>query len=156
MIVADTNVLVALEVENECSDDARTLLRIDPEWRLPTLWRYEFANVMVTSVRTGRMGEDVAKAAMRHALGRFGPCEADVDWKAVLELALPLGLSAYDASFLAVARDLGVRLISQDKALVARSQSMAVGLKDYLGGRFMAGDAVSKGWSKKPKPKQGR
>jgi predicted nucleic acid-binding protein len=46
----------------------------------------------------------------------------DVDHKAVVDLALQTGLTTYDASYLWLAKDLGVVLVTLDRQLAAAAE----------------------------------
>ncbi|HSG40567.1 MAG TPA: VapC toxin family PIN domain ribonuclease, partial [Thermoanaerobaculia bacterium] len=60
MIVVDTNVLAYLLIEGEKTELATAVWRLDPEWRLPVLWRHEFLNILATYVKAG--GAEVSDA----------------------------------------------------------------------------------------------
>ena len=46
MIVVDTNTLAYLYLPSTQTDDVVALLRNDPAWAAPLLWRSEFRNVL--------------------------------------------------------------------------------------------------------------
>lgn len=46
MIVVDTNILAYLYLPNDLTANAEKLLRQEPEWAAPILWRSEFRNVL--------------------------------------------------------------------------------------------------------------
>ena len=56
--------------------------------------------------------------------GRLGVEEIAVDHDGVVELALETGLTAYDASYLWLARQLGAELVTLDKALDRAATAM--------------------------------
>ena len=51
MIVVDTNVLAYLWLPGERTAHAERLLRSDPDWNAPLLWRSEFRNVLTGCLR---------------------------------------------------------------------------------------------------------
>lgn len=53
MIVADTNLIGYLAIQGIHTPKARTAYGRDAIWMVPPLWRSEFLNVLVTSVRFG-------------------------------------------------------------------------------------------------------
>lgn len=49
--VVDTNVVAALMLPTAANAEVAELLRQDPDWRLPPLWRSEFRQVLLKYVR---------------------------------------------------------------------------------------------------------
>jgi len=82
----------------------------------PRLLAFELANVCLVKLRRSPAQRDALPAAyrLRHRL----PFETmDVDHAAVLDLAPRTGLTAYDASYLLLARSLSVELVTLDRRL---------------------------------------
>ncbi|MEK7765211.1 MAG: type II toxin-antitoxin system VapC family toxin [bacterium] len=129
MIVVDANVVAYTFIEGEKTELTRALREHDPDWRVPRIWREEFANVLALHVRIGRLKKEQARDMFRDALGVVLPAESETDPAAALELAIDLHLSGYDAQYLALARQLGVTLITEDtrlrKAAPEQTMSMA-------------------------------
>jgi predicted nucleic acid-binding protein len=82
----------------------------------PNLLAFELANVCLVKCRRHPDRRDVLLAGLK-LRGRLGVEEIAVDHDAVVELALETGLTAYDASYLWLARQLGADLVTLDKAL---------------------------------------
>ena len=53
MIVVDTNVLAYLWLPGERTTAAERLLKRDPDWNAPLLWRSEFRSVLAGCLRRG-------------------------------------------------------------------------------------------------------
>lgn len=51
MIVIDTNVIAYLFLPGNYTKNSEALLRADPLWAAPYLWRSEFRNILATYVR---------------------------------------------------------------------------------------------------------
>jgi predicted nucleic acid-binding protein len=82
----------------------------------PGLLAFELAKVCVVKRRRHPERGEAIQAGF-NLRGRLGVTEIAVDHDAVVELALATGLTAYDASYLWLARQLGVELVTLDKAL---------------------------------------
>ena len=83
----------------------------------PALLGHELANVCVIKGRRHPEQRDVLAAAFR-LRGRLQVEIAPVDHDDVLKLAHMAGLTAYDASYLWLARTLGVELVTLDRQLI--------------------------------------
>ena len=79
MIVADANVVAYLILQGQQTEWAQAVLRMDPEWRLPPLWRHELLNVLATFVRHEGADVEAVLAKWDEALQRFSPFEQEAD-----------------------------------------------------------------------------
>jgi predicted nucleic acid-binding protein len=84
----------------------------------PSLLDYELANVCLTKIRRQPSQRAVLRAALRLAQ-RLKVETVAVDHAAMLDLAEATGLTAYDASYLWLARSLGGELVTLDRKLAA-------------------------------------
>ena len=125
MIVADTNLVVHLLIEDEKSDLARAVWSKDSDWMLPAFWSSEFLNVLTTSVRHGVLTLGDAHATWQLAVVLFDDSEIQPAGDDVLEMAAERKLSAYDAQFAVTAADLGVSLVTFDRDLQKRCPNIA-------------------------------
>ncbi|MCP9894947.1 type II toxin-antitoxin system VapC family toxin [Vulcanococcus limneticus Candia 3F8] len=116
--VADTNVVAALMLPTAASADVAELLRQDPDWRVPPLWRSEFRHVLLKYVRTELATPAQALALWQKALERFELNEHPVDGHQVLDLAIRSGCSTYDAEFVVLAQQLNCSLLTFDRKLL--------------------------------------
>ena len=55
MIVVDTNVIAYLFIKGDYSDNAMKLLKSDPVWIVPYLWKSEFRNVLTLYIRQNHL-----------------------------------------------------------------------------------------------------
>jgi predicted nucleic acid-binding protein len=86
----------------------------------PSLLDYELANVCLTKMRRQPSQREALRAAFR--LGHRLKVEiVALDYAAILDLAETTGLTAYDASYLWLARSLGGELVTLDRKLAAVS-----------------------------------
>jgi len=131
VVVVDTNVLAYLVVEGERTGDAIALRQADPTWAAPRLWRSELANVLALYVRQGTM--TLASAVRRYQAAAALVREVEVAVDQVLAATVEGPCSAYDAEFVVLARDLGVRLVTADKRLASAFPDVALLLGEPLG-----------------------
>jgi predicted nucleic acid-binding protein len=132
MIVVDTNIIIYLYLSSERSDQTQRLLRKDPHWVAPLLWRSEFRNVLAQYLRKGFLDLQAALQIMDGALALMRGREYEVVSSAVLSLASESHCSAYDCEFVALAQDLGVELVTVDRGVLAQFADVAVSLETYL------------------------
>ena len=134
MIAADTNLVAYLLIEGERTAAARRVWERDPDWVLPPLWRAECLNVLALAVRAGVLDEDAALLAWSRASADLKLQEVEPLGRDVLATALELGITAYDAHFVVVAKDLGIPLISGDRRLVAAWPQGATSIETFAEG----------------------
>jgi predicted nucleic acid-binding protein len=119
MIVVDTNVIAYLLIPGQYTAAARATLARDAEWAAPMLWRSEFRNVLALYLRKEEISLRQATTLQESAEELLAGREHLVASAGVLALASTSGRSAYDCEFIAVARGLGVKLVTSDRGLVS-------------------------------------
>ena len=82
----------------------------------PTLLRYEMANIAVKKISDAPQQRETLVESLQRFL-RLNIDFREVDCRQVVELATLTGLTAYDASYLFVARELGMPLLTFDAQL---------------------------------------
>ncbi len=131
MTVVDANVVAYLWLPGDLTTAAERLLADDAEWAVPLLWRSEFRSVLAGAHKRRTLSlpraNDIAAAAESQLRGR----EFSVDTARVLSLASRSGCSTYDCEFVALAHDLGVRLVSNDAAVLRAFPEVAIPLKHF-------------------------
>ena len=130
MVVVDTNVIAALYLPNENSVLAETLLLQDANWAAPALWRSELRNVLALYLRKQLLNFEQACQIQNQAESLMIASEYQINSVEVLRLAQSSGCSAYDCEFVALARHLQVKLITQDKQILAQFPQHTIALKD--------------------------
>ena len=126
MIVADSNLIASCVLKSEPTAAALALLERDPDWRVPRLWRYEMLNILATMIKAKRLSRSDAESTYRQLLDTLRSNERDPAPPSVLSLVEQYGISGYDAHFVALARDLGVKLYTQDKELLKKFPETAM------------------------------
>lgn len=114
-IVCDASVLAAIAFGEPDSDAARSLVR-SRRLLAPALLRYEMAQVAVRKCAHHPAGASQILQALVASL-RLPIRTLEPSWLNVIELARAEGLSAYDASYLQLAAELGVPLATLDGRL---------------------------------------
>jgi predicted nucleic acid-binding protein len=132
VIVADTNIIAYLFVSGPYSALSVRALQKDPIWVAPRLWRSEFRNVLALQLRKRLITLEAGLAMAEEAFLLLQGFEHEVESERVLELAESSGCTAYDCEFVALALDLGVRLVTQDRALLRQFPDIAVSLDDFV------------------------
>jgi predicted nucleic acid-binding protein len=115
--VIDASALAALlfgEPEAEAIADRLEGARL----AAPSLLDVELANVCLTKIRRHPGEREALRAALRLA-HRLQVETVATNHSATLDLAEATGLTAYDASYLWLARELGAELVTLDKKLAA-------------------------------------
>jgi len=131
MIVTDTNVIGYLFLSSNRSHLSELAFRKDPEWAAPVLWRSELRNVLASYMRKAILGFYEAQQIMDGALTVMRGREFDVSSGETLRLVSASQCSAYDCEFVAVARDLGVPLVTVDKQLLREFPDTAISLDAF-------------------------
>jgi predicted nucleic acid-binding protein len=119
MIVVDSNVVAYLYLPCTQTPAAERLLEQDPEWMVPPLWRSEFRNILAGYLRRGSLTLEQAQLIQQEAEAHLSLYEIGVDSALVLQLVKSSPCSAYDCEFVALARTLGVALVTNDQKLLA-------------------------------------
>ena len=130
MIVVDTNVIAALYLTSDFTNQAERLILQDVDWAAPLLWRSELCNVLTKYMRAGKISHEKAYQIQQQAETLMIGNEYQSNSLDVLKLANSSQSSAYDCEFVALARHLQVKLITQDKQILAQFPDDTVALKD--------------------------
>ena len=130
MIVVDTNVIAALYLTSDFTVNAESLILQDVDWAAPLLWRSEMRNTLAKYLRAGLMSLEQIYQIQHQAEDLMTGNEYQANSLAVLKLADTSQCSAYDCEFVALARHLQVKLITQDKQILAQFPQDTFALKD--------------------------
>ena len=130
MIVVDTNVIAALYLPSDNSIFAEALLARDADWAVPLLWRSEMRNTLTKYLRAGLMSLEQIYQIQHEAEDLIAGNEYQANSLAVLKLTDTSQCSAYDCEFVALARHLQVKLVTQDKQILAQFPQDTLSLKN--------------------------
>ena len=128
MIVVDSDILAYLHLPGVYTAQAASLLETDSEWVAPILWRSELRNVLTGHMRRGGLGVEEARRLQWEAEDLMSGAEYDVDSGSVLELAARSGCSAYDCEYVALARQLALKLVTMDQEVLRAFPEVAIPL----------------------------
>ena len=120
--VVDASAVAAL-LFGEPEAEAVAMRLADARLVAPALLRFELANVCLVKSRRYPERRPALRAAFE-LRDRLAVEEVAVDHQGALDLAAATGLSAYDASYLWLARRLDAELVTLDKQL-AKAQAAA-------------------------------
>ena len=134
-IVVDTNVIAYYWLPGAHTENAVVLRRRTDDWFVPKLWRSEFRNVLARYLRAEIIGLDQARALIRSAEAELSDCEREVDSAAVMDLVAASACSAYDCEFVALAREMGISLVTEDAGLLRAFPDVAIDMTAALEGR---------------------
>ncbi len=132
MIVVDTNIIVHLHMTSEWTSPVEQILEKDAYWYSPPLWQSEFRNVLTGAMRRNLISLDQARQIMEAAHKTMAGREIPVSSNRVLELAGESASSAHDCEFVALAKELGVKLVTLDKQILARFPETAVRPGEFI------------------------
>lgn len=132
MQLVDTNILAHLLIDGSSTAAARQLYAHDADWRSEGFILVEMANVLVTQFKAGRCTLAQAVATQERAEGLMGASLLTAAHADTLKLAAQLKTSAYDARFLCIARQLGLRLVTEDTRLRHSAPALTQSLAEAL------------------------
>ena len=133
-IVVDASIAAAWFLPDERNDAADQLmadLRSAPGCA-PSLFWFEIGNLFLTAERRGRLAAGEALLSMAQLRGLPLQDEGAGGDPLVLALAARHALSAYDASYLALAIQLGLPLATTDKRLAAAARLEGIDVRGPL------------------------
>lgn len=125
-VVVDTNVLIQLYIPGANAEAVQAWWIGDPDWRLPSLWLFEFRHVLLKYLRAGHLQLDQALANLFDAEQTFGHRTVAIAHGEALQLAHAHGCSSYDAEFVLLAQQLECPLLTFDRKLLELFAGFAV------------------------------
>lgn len=133
MIVVDTNVIASLFIQRSDSTVCREALEKARTWVVPPLWCSELLSALRYETRLVEQAMPLAQAeaVMRSAELLFEPRERKPPAERVLALS-SRRLKSYDAEFLALAEDLDVPVLSNDRDFLSISAGRGMTPEAYL------------------------
>jgi predicted nucleic acid-binding protein len=131
VIVVDNSVLAGFAIRADAYHKlAEQALEKDNEWHAPELIRSEFRSVANGYLKKGESRDVVDEAASLadDTITSFHR----VPHREVFDVLKEAHLSAYDAEYVALARQLGCKLVTTDKKVVDAFPTIAIRLHDFV------------------------
>lgn len=128
-LVLDASITLAWAFDDEASDYVDRVLDHVTEHHavVPAVWNFEIANGLAVGLRRSRLSAEEA-SAFAEDLARM---DIRIDYSVpesmlLLADAIETGLTAYDAAYLALAREQGVPIATRDKAMAKAALAAGV------------------------------
>ncbi|MFD1824727.1 MULTISPECIES: type II toxin-antitoxin system VapC family toxin [Mumia] len=129
MFVLDASAALGLLFDDEDGEVAEVAFRTGQRAVVPPLFLQEVSNAVAVAVRRGRLARDDAPEVLaRLTRLPIHVSPAIPHGQVLLELALALEISSYDATYLALALGEEIPLVTADQALSRAAASLDVSL----------------------------
>lgn len=132
MIVADANLIIYLLRDTPFTPSARAVHAKDDDWVVPALWQAEVLNGLLREVRAGYLSIQNAMQAADYAVELLEKNVRKCDHRPVLQIAEESGLTAYDACYVALARTLNIKMVTEDRKIQQACPDTAISMKAFL------------------------
>lgn len=132
MIVADSNLIAYLFIPGDKSELADEALLKDADWAVPLICRSEIRNILTLYMRHEGMSLSQARTTMEKVENLWRSLEFAVPSDDVLELTFHHNITAYDGEFVILAKQLGVSLVTFDKAVLKAFPNIAISVENFL------------------------
>lgn len=132
MIAVDTNIICYRWMASPESAAVDQVLRKDPDWIVPLLWRSEFRNVLAGAIRHGRISAENAVNTIAQAENSLLGREFLVSSQTVMQFVQSSRCSAYDCEFVALAQEQGVPLLTADRQILRAFPKLTISLEAFI------------------------
>jgi predicted nucleic acid-binding protein len=134
MIVVDSNVVIYLYLPTAFTVPAEKLRVTDPQWVVPGLWRSEVRSALSHCMRQRMITLEQACRIQTAAENLLADAEYDIPSFEILQLVSASTCSAYDCEFVALAKRLGIKLVTADKKVLREFPETAISLATAAAG----------------------
>lgn len=134
MIVADVNLVAYLLLGGPNTELAQQVFETDSDWAVPVLWRSEFRSILAGYIRQRGLLMGDAWQAHELAEGLLGGHEYTLGGERILQLVTMSPCSAYDCEYVALALELGVRLVTSDREVLRYFPQIAISPQAFARG----------------------
>jgi predicted nucleic acid-binding protein len=131
VVLVDTNIIAYLMIRGNRTAAAQQLYERDSDWCSEAFVMVEFSNVIATYVRTRALTQAQGTKLLAESQVHLSTLHNVVNTQA-LESAMQFGISAYDARFISLAKQLKMKLITEDVKLRVAVPALTMSLDDAL------------------------
>mgnify|MGYP006267938881 CR=1 FL=1 len=132
MIVVDSNIITARNLTSSLTPEAKQVEEKDPIWIVPILWRYEFQNILASAIKTKQIKRGQALNIWERVSNILIENEYEPSASTVIDLVGKYGITAYDGQFIAVALEMGIPCVTEDRELQEKFPGIAISMNEYL------------------------
>jgi len=132
MIVVDSNIVTARNLTSTLTSKAEQVEEKDPVWIVPVLWRYEFQNILATAIKAKQIKPEQALDIWEKVSKILVENECEPSASKVIDLVAQYGITAYDGQFIAVALEMGIPCVTEDRELQEKFPGIAISMDGFL------------------------
>jgi predicted nucleic acid-binding protein len=132
VIVVDSNIVAARNLTSSLTSKAIQVEEKDPVWIVPVLWRYEFQNILAGAIKA----KQIEPARALDIWEKVSKILIENEWEPsaskVIDLVAQYGITAYDGQFIAVALEMEIPCVTEDRELRERFPGIAISIDEFL------------------------
>jgi predicted nucleic acid-binding protein len=132
MIVVDSNIVTARNLTSSLTSEAKQVEEKDPVWIVPVLWRYEFQNILASAIKAKQIKPEQALGIWERVSNILIENECEPSASKVIDLVAQYGITAYDGQFIAVALEMGIPCVTEDRELQEKFPGIAIYMNEFL------------------------
>ena len=132
MIVVDSNIVAARNLSSSLTSKAKQVEEKDPVWIVPVLWRYEFQNILATATKAKQIKPEQALDIWEKVAQILIENECEPSASKVIDLVAQYGITAYDGQFVAVALEVGIPCLTEDRELQKKFPGIVISMDEFL------------------------
>ncbi|OGP54901.1 MAG: hypothetical protein A2162_01255 [Deltaproteobacteria bacterium RBG_13_52_11b] len=132
MIVVDSNIITARNLTTSLTSKAQQVEEKDPVWIVPVLWRYEVQNILASAIKAKQIKLEQALEIWERVFGILIENEFEPSGSKVIDLVAEYGITANDGQFIAVALEMGIPCVTEDRELQKKFPGIAISMDGFL------------------------
>jgi len=132
MIVVDSNIVAARNLTSSLTSEAKQVEEKDPVWIVPVLWRYEFQNILASAIKGKQIKPGQALNIWERVSNILIENEYEPSVSKVIDLVAQYEITAYDGQFIAVALEMGIQCVTEDRELQEKFPGIAISMNEFL------------------------